>query len=72
MKHIVLANHYVVIDPEGEIITSTITHEKMIGICVHLADATPSSVKEKSLEAGYKLIKCDIVFTNITTVNPFL
>lgn len=68
MRPIVLHGHYVILDPDGDIIGRTITDERMIAECVYLADQMPSSVQSHATEAGYKLIQCDIVFTNIKII----
>lgn len=65
MKPMIFYNHYVIIDQDGDVMFHTITDEKAIAVYQHLADAHPSSVTSIAIEKGFKLIKCDIVLTNI-------
>lgn len=70
MNSILLKDHYILIDPDGDLMTHTITDEKMIAVSQHLADAHPSSVVSTAIENGWKLVKCDILFTHIKEVDP--
>lgn len=72
MKPIVLHDQYVMLEPDGSIRFDTVTDEKMIAVCQHLADAHPTSIKENAIKAGFRLIKCDIVLTNVVNVNPLI
>ncbi len=69
MESILLKDQYIIIDPDGDLMTHTITDEKMIAVCQHLADAVPSSVVSNAIEKGWKLVKCDILFTHIKEVD---
>ena len=68
MQPTVLHDHYIVIDPDGDPVFSTIVDVPEFASNVHFAGATPASTKEAAIRAGFKLIKCDIVLTNIKQV----
>jgi len=68
MKPTVLHDHYIVIDPDGDPVFKTITDELHIASVLFFNDSTIHSTKQAAIRAGYKLIKCDIVLTNIKEV----
>lgn len=70
MKETIFRDHYIVLDPDGDPLFKSVTDLKEFAVSVYLADCMPSSTVKAALDAGFKLIRCDIALVNVREVLP--